>query len=482
MLHDLPGSFYNVDRRSILFSHVSVSKTSRTRDAPAVHGLTAALAGRAAGFEFEELGPEHVQRARHSLLDWLGVTLAGAQETTGRMVRAAVLAEGGDGPCTLVGTPYRLGPQSAALANGTAGHALDYDDSNFWMVGHPSVPVVSAALAVGEARGASGEDVAAAIVAGHEVAARVGLAVGNAHYLAGWHSTGTVGMFAAAAAAGSVLALDPESMEIALGLAATQAAGLKVSFGTMAKPLHGGRAAAGGVLAALLAEQGFTGPLSAIEGHQGFASTQTPDFDPERADLELGDRLGIEGVLYKKHACCGGTHGAINALQGLAVRADDVAGVHVTVSGQMFDICCIEDPRTGIEGKFSVRHAASLVLAGRSTGPSGFTDAAVVDPELLALRALVRVAESGQDTGHETTVTIQLRDGSELRAESDARVPATDDQLSHEWRVLCAKFAELAEPVLGADRTAEIVARVEELEHERDIGDLLVLTRSDDGR
>jgi 2-methylcitrate dehydratase PrpD len=381
-----------------------------------------------------------------------------------------------------VGTPHRLGPQSAALANGTAGHALDYDDSNFWMVGHPSVPVVSAALAVGEARGSTGEDVVAAIVAGHEVAARVGLAVGNAHYLAGWHATGTVGTFAAAAAAGNVLALDPEAMEIALGLAATQAAGLKVSFGTMAKPLHGGRAAAAGVLSALLAEQAFTGPLSAIEGHQGFASTQTPDFDPERADRELGDRLGIEGVLYKKHACCGGTHGAINALQRLAVDADDVASVHIVVSRQMFDICCIEEPRTGIEGKFSVRHAASLVLAGRSTGPSGFSDEAVDDPELLALRARVGVSDSGEDTGHETTVTIQLHDGTELRAESDPRVPATDDELAQEWLVLCAKFTDLAEPVLGADRVGEVLARVENLEQERDIGALLALTRSGDDR
>jgi len=459
-----------------------VSKTSRISDEAAVHGLTAALAERAAGFRFEELRPEHVQRARHSLLDWLGVTLAGAQEPAGRMVQAVALAEGGDGPCTLVGTPYRLGPQSAALANGTAGHALDYDDSNFWMVGHPSVPVVSAALAVGEARGSSGEDLVAAIVAGHEVAARVGLAVGSAHYLAGWHATGTVGTFAAAAAAGNVLALDPEMMEIALGLAATQAAGLKVSFGTMAKPLHGGRAAAGGVLAALLAEQGFTGPLSAIEGHQGFASTQTPDFDPERVEVELGGRLGIEGVLYKKHACCGGTHGAINALQRLAVAADDVVSVQIVVSRQMFDICCIEEPRTGIEGKFSVRHAASLVLAGRSTGPSGFSDEAVDDPELLALRALVGVTESREDTGHETTVTIQLRDGTELRAESDARVPATDDELAQEWVVLCAKFADLAEPALGVDRAGELMHRVGEVEREPEIGALLALTGAVDGR
>jgi 2-methylcitrate dehydratase PrpD len=423
-----------------------------------------------------------VQRARHALLDWLGVTLAGAQEPTGRMVQSVVLEEGGEGPCTVVGTPYRLGPQSAALANGTAAHALDYDDSNFWMVGHPSVPVVSAALAVGESRASSGKEVIAAIVAGHDVAARVGLAVGKAHYLAGWHATGTVGTLAAAAAAGNVLALDPEAMDRALGLAATQAAGLKVSFGTMGKPLHGGRAAAGGVLSALLVEQGFTGPLSAIEGHQGFAATQTTDFDAERVEHELGDLLGIEGVLYKKHACCGGTHGAINALHGLVserlLTPGDIASVEIALSRQMFDICCIEEPQTGIEGKFSVRHAASLVLAGRSTGPSGFTDGAVQDSELLALRGRVSVVESGQDTGHETTVTLRLRDGAELRAESDARVPAANDELALEWIALSRKFSDLAEPVLGAEQVGELIERIGDLEREREIGALVALAGS----
>ena len=458
-----------------------MAKTRPTRDLARPHGLTAALAERAAAFRFAGLGPAHAERARHCLLDWLGVTVAGAQEPAGRMVQAAALGEGGEGRCTLVGTPYSSGPQSAALANGTAGHALDYDDSNFWMVGHPSVPVVTAAVAVAESRGKSGEDLIAALVAGHEVAARVGLAVGKAHYLQGWHATGTVGTFAAAAAAGNVLGLQPDAMERALGLAATQAAGLKVSFGTMAKPLHGGRAAAGGVLSALLAEQGFTGPVGSIEGHEGFAATQTSDFDPERPDREMGDRLGIDAVVYKKHACCGGTHGTISALQrlvdGESLLAGDVDRVHVGVSRQMFDICCIAEPQTGIEGKFSIRHVASLVLAGRSTGPSGFTDETVADPELLALRARVDVGESGRDVGHETTVTIRLKDRTEVSADSDARIPAVDDELSLEWSALAAKFTDLVEPVLGAATTRALIERIGELEHESDVGELLALTR-----
>ncbi|HWX09153.1 MAG TPA: MmgE/PrpD family protein, partial [Gaiellaceae bacterium] len=295
----------------------------------AARGFTADLARRAAVIELDDVEAAHLARVRHCVLDWLGVTLAGSREPAGRLACEVALLEHEAPRATLVGTAHRLGPQSAALVNGTASHALDYDDSSFWMTGHPSAPVVSSALALAEARGASGSEVAAAILAGHEVAARLGIAVGKEHYLAGWHATGTLGTFAAAAAAGRIIGLDPEAMEQALGLAATQAAGLKVSFGTMAKPLHAGRAAASGVLAALLAEQAFTAGAGAIEAHQGFASTQAPGFDAARVDAEIGERLGIEGVLYKRHACCGGTHGAIDALNRLRVdNAIDPA--HVT--------------------------------------------------------------------------------------------------------------------------------------------------------
>jgi 2-methylcitrate dehydratase PrpD len=445
-------------------------------------GLTKSIATSATDFHFDKLRPEVIVRARHCLLDWLGTTVAGSQEPAGRMAQAIAQSEcDGATGSTIVGTTLRSGPQSTALANGTAAHALDYDDSNFWMAGHPSAPVVSAALALAEAREISTEHVLEAIVAGHEVAARVGRAVGIAHYLAGWHATGTIGTFAAAAAAGRVLGLDPDQMEQAFGLAATQAAGLKVSFGTMAKPLHAGRAAASGILAALLAEQGFTAGHDAIEAHQGFADTQTTDFDPDRADREMGDRLGIEQTVYKKYACCGGTHGSINALSRLvgdrSFTSDEVDNVRVQVSRQMFDICCIPEPVSGIEGKFSIRHVASLVLAGRSTGPSGFTDTAVSDPGLLALRARVAVAESGRDAGQETRVTLRLTDGSEVTADSDARVPATDSELDSQWTVLCRKFVDLAEPVLGKDATGTLVDNVHSLGRGGSVADLLSPTR-----
>lgn len=444
-------------------------------------GVTAALARRVAGTP-EEATPALVQRVRHCVLDWIGVTLAGSREHAGRIAAEVGLLERERPRATLVGTPHRAGPQTAAFVNGTACHALDYDDSSFWMTGHPSASVVGAALAIGEARGASGATVAAAVLAGHDVAACLGVAVGKEHYLRGWHATGTIGTFAAAAAAARVVGLDAATVEGAFGLAATQAAGLKASFGTMSKPLHAGRAAANGVLAALLAEQGFTAGAAGIEGHQGFAATQASGFDAERIGEEIGDGAGIEGVLYKKHACCGGTHGAIDALERVrrehAIRAADVQGVELRVSEQMFDICCIREPQSGIEGKFSLRHVASLVLAGRSTGPSGFSDTAVADPELLDLRNRVVVVSSGAATGLETTAVVALRSGAVVQLESNPRRAATDDELDSEWEALVVKTTELAAPVVGADVAAELVQRVASFEQLTELDSLTSLLRT----
>jgi 2-methylcitrate dehydratase PrpD len=444
-------------------------------------GVTAALARRAveAG---ADASPGLRRRIRHSLLDWLGVTLAGSREDAGRIAAEVALLEREAPRATFVGTPHRAGPQSAAFVNGTAAHALDYDDSSFWMTGHPSAPIVAAALAVGEARRVPARTVAAAVLAGHDVAARLGVAVGKEHYLRGWHATGTIGAFAAAAAAGRAIELDEEAMARAFGLAATQAAGLKTSFGTMAKPLHAGRAAANGVLSALLAEQGFTAGAAAVEAHQGFAATQAPGFDPARIDAEIGVRAGIEGVLYKRHACCGGTHGAIDALQRLLadhpVQPGDVARVEILVSDQMFDICCIPEPQLGIEGKFSLRYVASLVLAGRSTGPSGFTDEAVADPELVELRRRVEIVSSGAPTGLETTAVLELRSGEQLRLDSRPRRAASDDELDDEWAALAAKTTELATSVVGADLATELVDRVASFEQLTGVDALLELTRT----
>ena len=442
-------------------------------------GFTAELAERAVAIRATDLTDAQRERVRQCGLYWIGVTVAGAQEPVGRALAHVVAEDGAEGRCTVLGTSLRVGPQAAASANGTASHAQDYDDISFWMQGHPSIAVASAVCAAAELHGLSALDVVAGLVAGYEVSMRLGLAVGKRHYLDGWHTTATVGAIGAAAGGGRTLGLDADAMRRALGIATTQAAGLKVSFGTMAKPLHGGRAASIGVVSALLAERGFTGSTTAIEGPQGFVDTQAAGFDPDRPDAVMQGRLGLESICFKKHPACGATHATIDALQRAfaehALDGGDVEHVRLRVTREMLDICCIEAPVTGVEGMFSVRHAGAVVLAGRGSGLSAFSDDAVRAPDVLdAARKIELVVHPERPTGIRTEVTIHAR-GGELVYDDAERTPAPDAELPALTAVLTTKFRDLTEPVLGPERADEIVRRVAAFEVEPAIGSLLAL-------
>jgi len=447
-------------------------------------GFTDDLAERAAAFEVDGLSDTQLLRTRQCVLDWIGVTLAGSREPCGRAVQAVIAADDPAGACTVVGTALAAGPQAAAHANGTASHAQDYDDISFWMQGHPSISVASAVFAVAELHGVSAVDALAGLIAGYEVSIRLGLAVGKRHYLDGWHTTGTVGSFGAAAGAARVLGLDAEATGRALGLAATQAAGLKVSFGTMAKPLHGGRSAAVGVASALLAERGFSAGKDAVEAAQGFAATQAVGFDPTRPDAVMAGRLAVESICFKKHPACGATHATIDALQQACIEhgisGDDVDSVRLRVTREMLDICCIERPRTGVEGMFSVRHAGAAVLAGRGSGLAAFTDDAVHAPDVLAAaRKIQLVVHPDRPTGIRTEVTVTVN-GEEFVYDEGERTPTPDSELPMLTEVLKIKFRDLARPVLGENRAEEIVRRVDAIEEEHSIRDVLALTRREE--
>ena len=207
-----------------------------------------------------------MEAARRAILDCLGVMLAGAEEPPARIVARVARAEGGGPLCTLVGTGLRSGAPWAALFNGTAAHALDFDDTNFAMLGHPSAPVLAAALAAGELATATGQEVVDAFLLGLEVETTLGEVVNPGHYEHGWHAPCTLGTLGAAAAAARLLGLDPAGTTTAFAVAASQSSGLKENFGTMTKPFHAGHAAGSGILAALLAREGWTASDRAIEG------------------------------------------------------------------------------------------------------------------------------------------------------------------------------------------------------------------------
>lgn len=443
-------------------------------------GFTARTAQEVTALRYEDLSPETLARAKHVLLDWLGAAIAGSIEPAGQIAQAIALEAECRPVSRLIGTSLRSSPREAALANAIAAHALDFDDSSMWADAHPSATIVSAAVALGEAMRSTTAQVVEAIIAGLQGQALIALATGPSAYEKGFHGTGTFGTFGAAGACARLLRLDVEQLEQAYGLAATQAAGLKISFGTMGKHLNAGKAAVNGMLAAQLAAKGFTAPSDAIEGRQGFEWTQSTSFNQERPQTVMGGRLAIESVLFKRHACCHGTHSTIDGITqlraGHAFSDDGIVDVRLVVSDKMLDICCIPDPATGLEGKFSVRHAASVALADLVAGPDAFTDERVHDPRLVALRQKVEVdARSDRPLIGPTRVIVNLKNGGHLEAEVDVFEPAADAELSDQWDALVTKFEALASPVVGGSVARDLVQRIAISDPDCPIGQLLGL-------
>lgn len=424
------------------------------------------MAEAARGIEYGAIPNEARAVARHCLLDYLAVTLAGAREPLADILLDTVARREGGEDCTLIGRADRATPFTAALINGAAGHALDFDDTHILMNGHPSVPVLPALLALAETEDADGRAFTAALVAGIELECRLGALLGPGHYAAGFHSTATLGTFGAAAACAHLLGLGADGWGHALGLAGTQAAGLKSGFGTMAKPLHAGRAASTGLLSALLARGEFTANPAVIETEQGFAATHAGDTPTADAVERYAGQFLIRDTLFKYHAACYLTHAAIEAAgtlrTGGAFGVADIQAVEVRVSPVCLGVCNIPEPTTGLEGKFSLRATTAMALLGDDTGdPGAYTADRMRDPVLCALRDRITIAPDETLPPTASTVRVAAR-GTAHEAEVNTGIPAAD--LAQQWDRLSGKFFALASPVLGDDGAQALYAAVEGVE------------------
>jgi len=438
--------------------------------------VTRALAAFASDLRFDEIPTDVRTLAKQCLLDWLGVTLAGSRQEAARILRAEVLEQGGAPQATILGAAVRTGVGQAALVNGTASHVLDYDDVLFERRLHASVGLFPALLALAERDARSGRDLIVAFVAGVETACRIGRLVTDAHRERGHHPTATLGTLGAAAGAARLLRLDVEASAAALGIAATQAAGLRAMFGTMSKALHAGKASANGLLSALLAGRGFGSRADAIECLHGFADTLSPACEPGAALAGLGETYALRDVLFKYHAACYSAHAAIDAAARLRAlyRLDPraIANVTVRATAASLAICDIRSPQTGLEAKFSLRLTTAMALSGRNTAEIGsYSDAACVDPELVALRDATRVVGARELAAGASEVIVRLRDGAVHRLASDVSEPNRDFEA--QGRRLEGKFAALASPVIGSANARELIARVGELEHLERLDDLV---------
>ena len=422
-----------------------------------------------------DIPPAARRWGQQSILDWFGCAFAGTREPLARIMRDE-LGEG-SGPATLVGVGARVPTSVAALVNGATGHALDYDDTNNVGGFHTAAPTVPAALAVAEAEGLSGADLLAAVVIGFDIGCRYGIAMGLPHYQKGWHSTSTIGVFAATAAASWLLRLDEERFGYAMGLAASMSAGVQANFATMTKPFHAGWAAQSGVVAARLARRGYVANADAFEATAGLVDAAgTGEVDHERL-AALRDEWLVTRTLFKYHAACHGTHAAIESTRRLMAGRDaaDVRSVTITVHPNIARVCKVVYPATGLQAKFSLRAATALTILGDdTTDPATFGDGRVTRSDLRELMRRIDVVEDAAAVNPTTTVVRLDTARDSARASHDIGVPATD--VVEQERQLRAKFLALAGPVVG-ERSASLADRLLDLGGVAEVGQLHTLDR-----
>ena len=361
---------------------------------------------------------------RLSLLDWCAVGLAGRDEPVAQILREQALDEGGAAQAGLIGCAQPVPARAAALVNGATSHALDYDDTHFAHIGHPSVAVIPAALAVAQLAGASGRAMQEAALIGVEASIRVGLWLGRPHYQAGFHQTATAGAFGACLAACRLLGTSKTETMMALGLVSTRASGLKSQFGTMGKPLNAGIAAVNGVEAALLARRGFVSRKDSIEGPQGFGATHHGAAEPDAWE-GLGEEWYFERVSHKFHACCHGLHATLEALAPLAgTDPNAISRVNIETHPRWLSVCNNPAPKTGLEAKFSYKMAAAMRVLGFDTSlPASFSDDICQKPEITAMLARVQVAASDTLSEMQSRVTIEMSDGTTQVLTHDLNTP-----------------------------------------------------------
>jgi len=425
-------------------------------------------------FQLRGTPNEVCEIAKLHILDGLACMLGGVREDASRVLRRHILRNTGSRQATLVGTQHRSSAGQAALLNGVAAHVLDYDDAQLatqpsrpaGQQVHPTAPVLAAALALAEAQGSSGNALLAAYIAGVEVACRLGDAIDPSHYLDGFHPTGTLGVFGAAAACAHLLRLNGEQTQWALGIAGTFASGLRAQRGTMAKSLSAGRAAEGGVLAATLAEHGFTASANVFDDVQGFFSAAAKNKIDKKL-LRFGQPLFFDkpGVAIKLYPGPGTLHPVLDALIDLVkihdLKPQQVNLIRVSLNAKAALPLVYPNPKNALEAKFSLPFAAAVALSDRAAGLYQFTEEKLKDRSLQRLMRRVVLARHGEDRG--STVEVILTDGQRHRARATIarghpKLPASKEEIE-------SKFRQCSHGSLGGAATERFLKDFWQIDH-----------------
>ena len=413
--------------------------------------------------------PEDVRHeARRAIVNYVGCALGGSVDTA---MDRAIQAFGpyfGKPIASILGRSERMDPLHASLINGISSHVFDFDDTTPKNYIHPTSPVASALFAYASANPVSGRDFMEAFILGFEAESRIGNAVYPAHYDVGWHITGTAGVFGAAAAIGKLLNLEGHEMIWAIGLAATQAAGLREMFGSMAKALHPGRAAQNGYASALLAQAGFTAGEHGLEGPRGFAAVQAAKYDLSKITARLGEDFDLRANTYKPFPC-----GIVNhpTIDGCIQIHDEhkpapatIVAVRLRVAPLVMDLCNQQGITKGLQGKFSVYHGAAIGLVRGKAGIQEYTDEAVNDPQIKRVRELVSAVGDPSVTEDQAGIEVELVSGVKLtrfveKSLGNIHRPMTDKQLEAKFR----DQAVTALPAAQVEKAIELCWKIDEL-------------------
>lgn len=447
--------------------------------APLDLGMTKALAAFLSRLTYEQLSEEARHQVRRGVLDWAGCALAGARHPTITKI-LGVMRTLNDAPrANVIGHKLKIGTVEAATVNGQMGHLLDYDDTHMGgVVLHASSPILSALFALAQTRGGTtGRDLAVAYAVGFEAGVRAGQTAPG-HHDGGWHLTGTLGSIAAGAACARLLRLDEKQMVHALGIATTQAAGMQQNRGTMCKSFHAGKAAANGVLAALLAEQGFDSSDEIIEGKRGFCRIYSNAAAPENLLEDLGMRFEIARNGHKPYACGVVLHPAIDAVIALrdliAIDPATVESLRVHVHPMAVRITGVVEPQTGLQSKFSIYHSAAVALIDGNAGIPQYTNEKAQDPVITALRHKTEVVADESLRKDEARAYLRLQDGRAFETHIPHASGTVDNPMSD--AAIAAKFIANAAPIIGEDgahRFVDLCWQIETLADATSLAEML---------
>jgi len=422
-------------------------------------------------FRSQPLAPDVLHHAKRAVIDLHAAMISGAVVAPATLLERA-LAEELDRGAARLALGRKATVRAAALINGAAAHTTEVDDIYRDGIYHPGAPTIPAALALAQARGASGAQFLRAVVVGYEISTRIGAAMGRAHYRY-WHNTGTIGCFGACAAAAELLQLDTARFAHALATVTTFSAGLQQSFrmDSMSKPLHAGRAAEAGLTAALAAREGVTGSLDVIEGEAGYGKAMSDGPDWDKALATLGREFHITRMTFKNHTCCGHTFAAIDGALALKAQmglaAKDIQRVRVGTYKAALDVAGYDEPRTAAEGRFSLKYVVATALTHGSVRFAAFEPDRLGNPATRDLMRRVDVSVDPQldaafPAQRAARVAIEARDGRREEFLQPTRIGDPDAPLQDAQ--LEAKYLELAGPVLGEAKAKALLGRLWRLE------------------